>query len=140
MNWLDRMNAALDYIEANLAGTIDMGIAARGACCSEYHFTRMFSFIVGVPISEYIRRGRLTLAGCSATRVSFHYASLVYHILNTQYIDRMQTTNFSLNTIGIHLIQTSNPNGCWHLQIRILPMLQFIIVWIVCPLRMRGHF
>jgi len=63
MNWLDRMNAALDYIEANLAGTIDMGVAARGACCSEYHFTRMFSFIAGVPISEYIRRRRLTLAG-----------------------------------------------------------------------------
>jgi len=63
MTWLDRMNAALDYIEANLAGVIEMDVAARGACCSAYHFTRMFSFIVGVPISEYIRRRRLTLAG-----------------------------------------------------------------------------
>ena len=52
MDWLDRMNAAMDYIEANLAGTIDMRVAAHGACCSEYHFTRMFSFIVGVPISD----------------------------------------------------------------------------------------
>lgn len=63
MDWLDRMNAAMDYIEANLAGIIDMRVAAHGACCSEYHFTRMFSFIVGVPISEYIRRRRLSLAG-----------------------------------------------------------------------------
>jgi len=63
MDWLDRMNAAMDYIEANLAGEIKMSVAARGACCSEYHFTRMFSFIVGVPLSEYIRRRRLTLAG-----------------------------------------------------------------------------
>lgn len=63
MDWLDRMNAAMDYIEANLAGKIDMSVAARGACCSEYHFTRMFSFVVGVPISEYIRRRRLSLAG-----------------------------------------------------------------------------
>ncbi|MDL2318893.1 AraC family transcriptional regulator [Eubacteriales bacterium OttesenSCG-928-A19] len=63
MDWLDRMNAALDYIEAGLAGRIDMAVAARGACCTEYHFTRMFSFIVGVPISEYIRRRRLSLAG-----------------------------------------------------------------------------
>lgn len=63
MDWLDRMNAALDYIEANLAGEIDMAVAAHGACCSEYHFTRMFSFIAGVPLNEYIRRRRLTLAG-----------------------------------------------------------------------------
>lgn len=63
MDWLDRMNEALDYIEGNLAGTIDTALAARGACCSEYHFTRMFSFITGVPLSEYIRRRRLTLAG-----------------------------------------------------------------------------
>ena len=63
MDWLDRMNAALDYIEENLAGQIDMALAAHRACCSEYHFTRMFSFITNIPISEYIRRRRLTLAG-----------------------------------------------------------------------------
>ena len=63
MDWLDRINAAIDYIEANLAGEIDIGIAARGACCSEYHFSRMFGFITGIPLSEYIRRRRLTLAG-----------------------------------------------------------------------------
>jgi AraC family transcriptional regulator len=57
------MNAALDYIEENLAGDIDMAIAAGKACCSAYHFTRMFSFITDVPLSEYIRRRRLTLAG-----------------------------------------------------------------------------
>ena len=63
MDWLDRMNAALDYIEQNLTGRIDMAEAARRACCSEYHFTRMFSFITGIPLSEYIRRRRLALAG-----------------------------------------------------------------------------
>ena len=63
MDWLDRMNAALDYVEANLAGNIDLSVAARGACCSVYHFSRMFSFITDVPLNEYIRRRRLTLAG-----------------------------------------------------------------------------
>lgn len=57
------MNAAVDYIEENLAGEIDMGVAASKACCSEYHFTRFFSFIQDMPLSEYIRRRRLTLAG-----------------------------------------------------------------------------
>jgi AraC family transcriptional regulator len=32
------------------------------ARCSEYHFRRMFSFLAGAPLSEYIRRRRLTLA------------------------------------------------------------------------------
>jgi AraC family transcriptional regulator len=57
------MNAAIDYIETNLTGDIDMSIAASKACCSEYHFTRFFSFITDMSLSEYIRCRRLTLAG-----------------------------------------------------------------------------
>ena len=60
MEWLDRMNDALGYLEANLAGTADMEHAARLACCSVYHFGRMFSYIAGVPLSEYLRRRRMT--------------------------------------------------------------------------------
>lgn len=42
LDWLHRMNSAINYIEANLAGDIDLGVAARAACCSEYLF-RMVS-------------------------------------------------------------------------------------------------
>jgi len=62
MDWLKRMNDAIDYIEANLAGEISYDRAAQIVCCSTYHFQRMFSFIAGVTLSEYIRRRRLTLA------------------------------------------------------------------------------
>ncbi|HEX2944337.1 MAG TPA: AraC family transcriptional regulator [Clostridia bacterium] len=62
MDWLDRMNGAMDYIEGHLASDINYEEAARIACCSTYHFQRMFSFITDVPLSEYIRRRRLTLA------------------------------------------------------------------------------
>ncbi len=62
MEWLNRMNQAVDYIELNLADEISYDRAAQIACCSTYHFQRMFSFISGVPLSEYIRRRRLTLA------------------------------------------------------------------------------
>lgn len=62
MDWLDRMNNAVDYIESNLADEISYDKAAQIACCSTYHFQRMFSFITDVPLSEYIRRRRLTLA------------------------------------------------------------------------------
>lgn len=62
MDYLHRMNDALDYIENNLAGEIDYELAASKAYCSAFYFQRMFSFIADVTLSEYIRRRRLTLA------------------------------------------------------------------------------
>jgi AraC family transcriptional regulator len=62
MEWVERMNNAIHYIEERLEGQIDYQAAARIACCSVHHFLRMFSFMAEVPLSEYIRRRRLTLA------------------------------------------------------------------------------
>lgn len=63
MDLLESMNGALSYIEENLTeGDIDFKEVAKRAFCSEYHFKRMFSFLAGVSLSEYIRRRRLTLA------------------------------------------------------------------------------
>ena len=56
------MNAAINYIEDNLTSDIDYREVAKVACCPNYHFQRMFAFITEVPLSEYIRRRRLTLA------------------------------------------------------------------------------
>ncbi len=52
MEWSDRMNASIDYIEDNLAGEIDFTTAAEKACCSLYHFQRMFFAIIGVTPAE----------------------------------------------------------------------------------------
>jgi AraC family transcriptional regulator len=62
MDLLEKMNGALNFIEENLDHEIDFKEVARLALCSEYHFKRMFSFLAGVTLSEYIRRRRLTLA------------------------------------------------------------------------------
>lgn len=56
------MNLALAYIEESLDGKIDFKQVERLALCSDYHFRRMFSFLAGINLSEYIRRRRLTLA------------------------------------------------------------------------------
>lgn len=58
-----RMNRALDYIEANLEDEIDLTYAARLAFCSANHLSSMFAVATGIPLNEYIRRRRLTLAG-----------------------------------------------------------------------------
>ena len=62
MDSLRSMNEALVYIEEHLTENIDYSEVAKIASCSEYHFKRMFSFLSGIGLSEYIRRRRLTLA------------------------------------------------------------------------------
>lgn len=62
MDWTARMNAAIDYIEGNLAGKIDYNRAAEKAFCSTFHFQRMFLAVYGTTPAEYVRRRRLTLA------------------------------------------------------------------------------
>ncbi|MDF2680384.1 MAG: hypothetical protein K0R47_1574 [Brevibacillus sp.] len=62
MDLLEKLNGALAYIEDHLTEEIDFKEVARLAVCSEYHFKRMFPFLTGVSLSEYIRRRRLTLA------------------------------------------------------------------------------
>ncbi|MFE1286505.1 GyrI-like domain-containing protein [Streptomyces sp. NPDC058751] len=60
---LERLNQALEHIERRLGQDIDVEELARVAATSEYHLRRMFSALAGMPLSEYIRRRRLTLAG-----------------------------------------------------------------------------
>lgn len=62
MELLECMNQSLRYIEEHLKEEISYEEVARKACCSAYHYQRMFSYITNVSLSEYIRRRRLTLA------------------------------------------------------------------------------
>ncbi|MGO0883429.1 AraC family transcriptional regulator [Clostridioides difficile] len=62
MEWINKLNQAITYIEDNLENGVDYAEAAKIACCSTFHFQRMFSYIAEVPLSEYIRRRRMTKA------------------------------------------------------------------------------
>ncbi|WP_400164015.1 AraC family transcriptional regulator [Brevibacillus sp. TJ4] len=62
MEWANRMNQAMAYIESHLMEDIDYAEVAKIACCSVYHLQRMFPFLTDVTLSEYVRRRRLTLA------------------------------------------------------------------------------
>ena len=55
MEWIERLNEAIGYIEEHLTQGIDYEQLGRIACCSSYHFQRMFTYMAGVPLSEYIR-------------------------------------------------------------------------------------
>ncbi|MGW1008240.1 helix-turn-helix domain-containing protein [Streptomyces sp. NPDC002520] len=60
---LERLNQAMEHIESHLDQPIDVADLARIAVMSEYHFRRLFSALAGIPLSEYVRRRRLTVAG-----------------------------------------------------------------------------
>ena len=62
MDWTTRMNAAINYIEENLAGNIDYSKTAEKAFCSTFYFQRMFLAVNGITPAEYVRRRKLTLA------------------------------------------------------------------------------
>ncbi|MFB6777337.1 GyrI-like domain-containing protein [Streptomyces sp. NPDC056352] len=60
---LEQLNQAMEHIESHLDQPIDVADLAHIAVTSEYHFRRLFSALAGIPLSEYIRRRRLTVAG-----------------------------------------------------------------------------
>lgn len=62
MDFLEKMNGAMEYIEEHLDGEVDYAELARRIGCSEYHLSRMFPFLTGESLSLYIRRRRMTRA------------------------------------------------------------------------------
>ena len=62
MDWITNMNMAINYIEEHLTEKLNTEEVAKIANCSVYHFQRMFACMTGVPLSEYIRRRRMSLA------------------------------------------------------------------------------
>ncbi|NHI67143.1 AraC family transcriptional regulator [Lactococcus formosensis] len=76
---LQSFNKAMDYIEDHLTESIDSQKIAQITFVSDYHFRRMFSYITGMSLSEYIRKRRLSeaaaalLAGMSVTEAAFLY-------------------------------------------------------------------
>ena len=62
MEWVERLNEAIAYLEEHLTDEVDYGRLGQIACCSSWHFQRMFAYMAGVPLAEYIRRRKMSLA------------------------------------------------------------------------------
>ncbi|MDN4593700.1 AraC family transcriptional regulator [Polycladomyces subterraneus] len=70
MDWLNRMNDALDFIEKKLDERLDIETIAKAAYVSTFHFQRMFFMVTGMTVAEYIRKRKLTLAAQELTTSS----------------------------------------------------------------------
>lgn len=59
---IEILNRLVDEIERHLGDDIDIDAMAASSGTTGYHARRMFSSLAGMPISEYVRRRRMTVA------------------------------------------------------------------------------
>ena len=62
MNHIDKIGAAIDYIEANLTKKLDLGMVADAVHYSRHHLQRTFSKSLGMTLHDYLQRRQLTEA------------------------------------------------------------------------------
>ncbi len=63
--YISRINKVQDYIDINISEDLSLIKLSNVANFSQYHFHRIFSAIVGEPLSKYIQRIRLEKAAIS---------------------------------------------------------------------------
>lgn len=61
MNYYERIQQSIDYIESNLESKIDINFAAHTAYMSLSNFYRVFFALTGYSVKEYIRLRRISL-------------------------------------------------------------------------------
>ena len=67
---IEKIKEVLEYIEENITTKLDYSAMAASMNLSVYEFRRIFSFVVGCPVSEYIRKRKLSLAALEIMNTS----------------------------------------------------------------------
>jgi AraC family transcriptional regulator len=65
---ISALNRLVDLVEEHLTEELDIGGVAKALGTTEYHLRRMFSSLAGMPLSEYVRRRRMTVAAGDVVR------------------------------------------------------------------------
>ncbi len=65
---ISALNRLVDLVEEHLEQEPDVRVVAAAAGTTEYHLRRMFSSLAGMPLSEYVRRRRMTVAAADVIR------------------------------------------------------------------------
>ncbi|WP_328860928.1 AraC family transcriptional regulator [Streptomyces sp. NBC_00306] len=65
---ISALNQLVDLVEEHLGDESDVQALAVRLGTTEYHLRRMFSSLAGMPLSEYVRRRRMTLAAADVVQ------------------------------------------------------------------------
>jgi len=68
MDLLTQLNLAMEYIEENISNDLTLLDISSVTTYSDYHFGRLFYYIAEMPLSEYIRKRKLSLAAMELQR------------------------------------------------------------------------
>lgn len=112
MIYRKHIHKAISYIEENLLQDLSVQSCARHAGYSVYYFHRIFKGVVGMTLSEYIRKRRLTQAAKLLTSSDYSIIDIAFQ---TGY---NSSENFSRSFKKEHGISPSNyrrVNSCLHL-------------------------
>ena len=55
MDFMNRMSEIINYIEEHIVEDFDFNELEKIVCCNAYQFGRIFSYMVGISLTEYIR-------------------------------------------------------------------------------------
>lgn len=78
MDTVRNIQRAVDFLEDHILDALSAQIIASKAHMSSFHFQRIFSVICGMPLGEYIRNRRLTLAGAEVISTSEKIADIAF--------------------------------------------------------------
>src|SRR5690625_2889131 len=76
---LKELNQVIDFIEDHLTDDLSLGRISEYAGVSDYHFRKVFFYLSGMTLNEYVRSRKLSeankdlLNGESVTDVAFKY-------------------------------------------------------------------
>lgn len=62
MNLIEQLTRAIEYIELNLTDAEALSSVANVTSYSSYHFQRIFNYLTDMPLSEYIRKRKMSVA------------------------------------------------------------------------------
>ncbi|CAM5285681.1 AraC family transcriptional regulator [Streptomyces avidinii] len=76
---ISALNQLVGLVEEHLSEELDVDGLARRLGTTEYHLRRMFSSLTGMPLSEYVRRRRMTVAAADVVRGEDDLLSIAVH-------------------------------------------------------------
>lgn len=121
MDIFQNLTLVINYIEDNLKHEIHVKDISRLAQCSSQHLRRMFPYLTGIPLSQYIRNRRLSAA---ALEISNSTTPIVDIALDYNYDSRI---SFSRAFKDFHGITPSEARKTGQ-TIKLYPQLVFQVI------------
>lgn len=118
---LQEFNHLMDYIETHLTKEISGKDISKIVGLSDYHFKRMFSYMAGMSLNEYIKNRRLSVAnvelinGAKVTEISFKYG---YQSIEGFSRAFREWSGFLPSEVAKNKIQKSFPKFSFFIDIR----------------------